>query len=126
MPCRSRSLPGNPTGRLWTDERGREAWDLAYQKLEAALQQLGSRATLYVVCGLQGAGKSTWIHEQHARLGSAAVFFDAALPSRRHRVRALEAARRVGARAVAVWIDAPLQLPSEDEGFREVIVIKAN
>jgi signal recognition particle GTPase len=58
-----------PAGRVWTPERNRRAWDQAYQALGAALMALKSQATaeqrprLYIVCGIQGAGKSTWIRQ---------------------------------------------------------------
>lgn len=141
-------------GRVWSEERGQQAWVEAYRKLEQLLGEHGRRATLYVVCGLQGAGKTHWVEQQYAARGPHAIFFDAALPSRRHRERALALARGAGARAVAVFIDAPLQRammrnaqrggdyrvpdatvlhvhaqlvpPSVEEGFDEVILVAAD
>ncbi|WP_331311918.1 AAA family ATPase [Methylobacterium oryzae] len=64
-----------------------------------------------VVCGLQGAGKSTWIARQQPPLGR--VYFDAALPGRRHRAPILAIARACGVAAEAVWIRAPLAVALE-------------
>lgn len=140
-----------PDGRIWTEERGKAAWELAYRDLERSLATVGPGGTLYVVCGLQGAGKSTWIERHGAGYGPLAVFFDAALPSRKHRVPALTLAATTATPAVAVWINVPigtalarnalrrgderiaeetilhvlslLEPPSIDEGFREIIEV---
>jgi predicted kinase len=144
-------LLGPDGRRVWSEERGKAAWELAYAELERSLQTLGPRGTLYIVCGLQGAGKSTWIERNGAGHGPTAIFFDAALPSRKHRVRALALAAASATPAVAVWINVPietalarnalrsgderiaeetirhvlglLEAPSVDEGFRDVIEI---
>jgi len=86
------------------------AWQLAYSELQARLGDSRSEMTLYVVCGIQGSGKTTWIERNAAHLGPTSIFFDAALPARRHRARALEMARAVGATAVAVWLNVPLEV----------------
>lgn len=50
-------------------EEGMAAWEQAYARLGEALHALGKTATLYVVFGLQGGGKSTWIAGNAPRLG---------------------------------------------------------
>ena len=47
-------------------EEAMNAWNLAYAELESSLAERGSAGTLFVVCGRQGAGKSTWIRRQLA------------------------------------------------------------
>ena len=138
--------------RVWTTERGRQAWESAYAELESRLRAVGSPGKLYVVCGLQGSGKSTWITRNAVALGPSAVFFDAALPSRKHRTRALNLAAHYAVPAVAVWINVPidvalqrnsqrrpderiaedtirhvleqLQPPSPEEGFVQIIEVR--
>lgn len=128
----------------------RAAWEQAYAQLESRLQALGSSATLYVVFGLQGAGKTTWVAQHSGTLPSGAVVLSGPLPSRRHRSRALAMARRAGCRVIGVWIDEPFEVafernyrrfglarisetamrhvaqnlepPSLDEGFHEVVI----
>ena len=46
-------------GRVPSREEGRAAWDAAYRELEELLGQLGADRALFVVRGLQGAGKTT-------------------------------------------------------------------
>ena len=138
-------------GRLYTDERNAAAWERMYEDLELILSTAGPETRLFVVMGVQGGGKTTWIRSNSEALGSSAVFLDAAVPARRHRARALAAARRAGVRTVAVWINTPLdralaqnsqrpddevvpemavrsvfsllEAPNTDEGFDEVIVV---
>lgn len=97
-----------PAGRVFTEERNAAAWERVYADLEALFARCGRDATFFVVMGVQGAGKTTWIRRHHAALGPAAVFLDAAVPAARHRARALALAKRFGVRAVGVWIDTPL------------------
>ncbi|MHC2104912.1 AAA family ATPase [Methylobacterium sp. CM6246] len=64
-----------------------------------------------VVCGLQGAGKSTWIAAQADDVGP--VYLDAALPGVRHRAPIIAVARRHGVPVEAVWIRVPLDVALE-------------
>lgn len=140
-----------PDGRLWTPERNRAAWAAAFDALEAALAAATPPAQVIVVCGVQGAGKSTWARRA-AREQPAGIVFDAALPGRRHRQPIIAAARRQGARVSAIWIDTPLatallrnaarpadrivpeatlrtvaerfEPPSTEEGFDAVLVVR--
>jgi predicted kinase len=98
------------SGRLWTPERNAEAWRLAYAALDRALAG-GVIARVVIVCGLQGAGKSTWIARQDDDAGRAYV--DAALPGARHRAPLVAIARNHGVPVEAVWIRVPLDLALE-------------
>jgi predicted kinase len=138
-------------GRVYTPERSAAAWEQLYADLEASLSKGSAGTRLYVVMGVQGGGKTTWIRANYDALGPLAVFLDAAVPAQRHRARALAVAQRCGAKALAVWIDTPLEralaqnaarppdeivpeaavrsvfglleAPTTSEGFDEVIVV---
>jgi hypothetical protein len=103
-----------PSGRLWTPERNKAAWEQSYTLLTRVLSggpidaRPDRKRDLYLVCGLQGAGKSTWIRNNVSRL-SPCVFFDAALPRAIHRLPIMTIARCAGATVHAVWISAPLE-----------------
>ena len=122
------------SGRLWTPERSKVAWEHAYALLAKVLARVPTdappahRRDLYLVCGLQGAGKSTWIRNNAPRLAPC-VFFDAALPRAIHRLPIMTIARSVGATVHAVWINAPLEdalhrnsLRREDERVPEASI----
>ena len=98
------------SGRLFTEERNRVAWEQAYADLESALRSAGPNCRLYVVVGLQGAGKTSWIQRSAESCGVESVFLDAALPARRHRCRALALAAQCGVPAIAVWVNTPLEI----------------
>lgn len=102
-------------GRVWTAERNREAWRRSLEALEAALES-GSASRVIVVCGLQGAGKSTWIARQTNT--DAAIYFDAALPGARHRKPIVDIARKCRARVEAVWVKVPLPIALERNAAR--------
>lgn len=98
-----------PAGRVYTEERNAAAWERLYADLEALFARCGRDGTFYVVMGVQGAGKTTWIRRHHGALGPTAVFLDAAVPAARHRARALALAKRFDLRTVGVWVDTPLE-----------------
>ena len=138
-------------GRVFTPERNAAAWERVYAGLEDCFRNATPGTRFYLVMGVQGSGKTTWIRENHALLGSAAVCLDAALPARRHRTRAMELAARFGVPAVGVWVKATveealsrnlrrrtdervpedairsvaslIEAPCLDEGFAEVIEV---
>ena len=138
-------------GRLYTEDLNAAAWERMYGDLDLLLSTAGPESRLFVVMGVQGGGKTTWIRSNSEALGPAAIFLDAAVPAKRHRARALAVARRAGVRTVAVWINTPLaralaqnsqrpddevvpemavrsvfsllEAPDHDEGFDEVIVV---
>lgn len=103
-----------PSGRVWTPERNKVAWEQAFARLSHALSRVPTdtaphrQRDLYLVCGIQGAGKSTWIRNNAHRL-TPCIFFDAALPRAIHRLPVLAIARSAGATVHAVWIHAPLE-----------------
>lgn len=139
------------SGRVFTLERNHQAWQQAYARLESALAQSVRGAHLYLVMGVQGAGKSSWISNNLDKLGTRAVVFDAALPARRHREQLIGMAARYGVPVMAVFLNTSLELaklrnnlrgadkrvpasalesvysllksPSEDEGFIGVQII---
>jgi predicted kinase len=141
------------SGRVYTPERNADAWERVYAGLESDLRAAGPDTRFYLVMGVQAAGKTTWIRNNAAQLGPAAVCLDAALPARRHRARALELASRFGVPAVAVWVRATveealernllrtpdkqvpedaihsvaslIEAPTEEEGFVQVIEVAA-
>ena len=98
------------TGRVFTPGRSAAAFERAYSDLELALGAAPASARLFVVVGVQGAGKTSWIRQNAESLGDAAFFFDAALPRAIHRARAVAIAGSAGVPAVAVWVRAPLAL----------------
>lgn len=141
-----------PNGRLFTEQRNAEAWQRLYRELRDALETTSSAgAVLYVVVGVQGSGKSTWVLRSLHTLGEHAVFLDAALPKATHRARSIAIAKDFGVRVVAVWIRTPLEVarsrnaarspdervpeeaieavnamfepPTRSEGFDEVLVV---
>jgi hypothetical protein len=98
-----------PSGRVYTAERNAAAWERLYADLEALFGQALPETRFFVVMGVQGGGKTTWIRANYDALGPHAVFLDAAVPAQRHRARAVGLGKRFGVRMVAVWIDTPLE-----------------
>ncbi|WP_233146657.1 AAA family ATPase [Pseudomonas chlororaphis] len=96
-------------GREFTPERNKQAWALAYARLETELARAAAGARLYVVMGVQGAGKSRWVAENAERLGARAIVFDAALPARRHRQHLLALARQYAVPVIGVFVRASLE-----------------
>jgi len=105
-----------PEGRYWTPERNEEAWRLSYAALERVLELAPASVRVVVVCGIQGAGKSTWIAAQPA--SPSTIYFDAALPGARHRAKVISIAKRLGSAVEAVWIDTPLDVAIERNAAR--------
>jgi predicted kinase len=103
---------------LVSREDVRAAWENAYALVERRLAQLGADGTFYLVFGLQGAGKSTWVANHAKTLPANAVYLSGPLPSRKHRERALGIAKRMGCRTVAVWINEPFDLALERNARR--------
>jgi len=93
------------SGRVWTPERNAAAWRRALETLRLWLEA-ESVARLVIVCGLQGAGKSSWIARQASESGT--VYVDAALPGARHRAPIIALARSHKVPVEAVWIRTPL------------------
>jgi predicted kinase len=140
-----------PNGRVFTAERNAAAWEEMYTDLEALFRAAAPETRFFIVMGVQGGGKTTWVRAHCDVLGPHAVFMDAAVPAKRHRARAVALATRFGVRTTAVWIDTPLEralaqnaqrpadevvpesavrsvfslleAPTVDEGFDEVIMM---
>lgn len=94
--------------RLWTPERNAQAWENLYEALTEKLRNRQAAMGMYIVCGVQGAGKTSWIRHNRAFFAASSIIIDAALPAARHRQRALAIAREFAVDAEAVWIDTPL------------------
>lgn len=97
-------------GREFTPERNRQAWELAYARLATELSRAGRGVHVYMVMGVQGAGKSRWVSENLGRLGRRAIVFDAALPARRHREKLLAIIHEYDVPAIAIFVKASLDL----------------
>ncbi|MFY1662962.1 GNAT family N-acetyltransferase [Pseudomonas sp. Pseu.R1] len=97
-----------PTGRVFTLERNQQAWAQCWQKLRRELAN--TQGPVYLVMGVQGAGKSRWIANNVGRLGPRAIVFDAALPARVHRETLLTITREFAVPVIAIFIKAPLEL----------------
>lgn len=141
---------GSP--RVWSPDAGKLAWNKTYEALELALKASKGETTLYVVCGIQGSGKTTWIENNTKFFQPNAIILDAALPGARHRVKAISLAKSHNVSAIAIWIKTPIDIalnrnrfrpsdqqvpdetiqsvaeifesPSKTEGFREVFEIE--
>ncbi|KEQ18792.1 hypothetical protein [Endozoicomonas numazuensis] len=105
-------------GRFWTPERSQKAWEQAYSDFEKVLSDQNGNAIVYIVFGVQGGGKTTWINRHKPHLPC--VYFDAALPARKHRIRALSVARLHAEYIVAVWIKTPLEHALNHNSQRQV------
>ena len=90
--------------------RIRKAWDAAYADLENALREAGAQGQLCMVCGLSRSGKTTWVKNNMQHYPENTVFFDAAVPARQHRTRALQLAKQYGVPASAVWMEIDVKL----------------
>jgi len=101
-----------------TKEDVHAAWERTYAELRQSLLAIGSAGTLYLVFGLQGAGKTTWVHRNSPKLGPNSVFLDGPLPSSSKRARALCLAREAGCKAVAVWVDTPFEVALAQNSHR--------
>jgi hypothetical protein len=138
-------------GRVYTDERNAAAWERIYSELEGLFRDSTADTRFFIVLGVQGGGKTSWISRHIGSLGSSAICLDAALPARRHRARALALAQRFSVYSIAVWINVTLEraleqnskrapdhvvpefairsvfglieAPTVEEGFREIIEV---
>ncbi|HEY4074968.1 MAG TPA: hypothetical protein VGM52_17875 [Herbaspirillum sp.] len=106
------------TGRVFTPERNAAAWEQLYADLDAALQCRTMGENLFVVMGVQGSGKSTWVRKNRARLGGNAIFVDAVLPGARHRLRILAVAKAASTPVTAIWINTRLETALSRNGMR--------
>jgi len=106
------------TGRVYTDERNAAAWERIYSELEGLFRDSTAETRFFIVLGVQGGGKTSWIRTHIGSLGSSAICLDAALPARRHRARALALAQRFSVYSIAVWINVTLERALEQNAKR--------
>ena len=100
-------LHTNPE-RKWTEERNELAWKRAYLSLCDYITMHEECKELCVVMGVQGAGKSTWVQQNNKSKNT--VYFDAALPRRKHRKKLLEIAKNHNLQTKAIYIDVELEV----------------
>ena len=96
--------------RIWTPERSEAAWEKCYSMLSDAVSTKAIMI-LYIVFGVQGAGKTCWIRRRAGGFfREPSAVFDAALPAARHRRRAIGIAWGSCLPSVGVWVDTPLDV----------------
>jgi ABC-type ATPase involved in cell division len=105
-------------GRVFTPERNRHAWASSYSALERTLVEIARPATVYLLIGPQGAGKSTWV--KNRPLAEGTVYFDAILVKRSECAEILSRMKPFGVRAIAVWLQTPLLACLERNAARPV------
>ncbi|WP_163372913.1 kinase [Endozoicomonas acroporae] len=105
-------------GRVWTPERSKLAWENAYSEFENSIEKNIEIVDVYIVFGVQGSGKTTWI-EKHKPLKSS-IYFDAALPAKKHRVRAVSIAKKYAKCVYGVWIKVPLDVAIRQNKERSI------
>ena len=99
---------GDP--RVFTEERNREAWRACKELIERTLAQTKEPYNYYLVCGVQGAGKTRWVRENRLSFVEPAIVFDAAFPRARDRTAAIVQARRFSCRLIGIWISCSLDV----------------
>jgi len=100
-------------GRVYTEERNAAAWEQLYAELESLLGVAGPDACFFVVMGVQGGGKTTWIRIKTP--------LERAL--RQNAQRSLdEVVPEFAVRSVFGLLEAP----TIGEGFHEVIVVNGS
>ena len=62
-----------PEGRVYTDERNAAAWERSYSELEALFREATQETHFFIVIGVQGSGKTTWIQRHLVSLGPSAI-----------------------------------------------------
>ena len=99
---------GDP--RIFTEERAREAWRACKDLVERTLSEATEPFNYYLVCGVQGSGKTRWVKENTASFVQPAIVFDAALSRARDRAGGVAQARRFSCRLICIWISCPLEV----------------
>jgi predicted kinase len=99
---------GNP--RVITVERNQEAWRSCKDLVEKTLTEAIETYTFYLVCGVQGSGKTRWVKHNPGRFVEPAIVFDAAFGRVRDRAGAVAHARRFACRLICIWISCPLEI----------------
>ena len=99
---------GDP--RIFTEERAREAWRACKDLVERTLSEATEPFNYYLVCGVQGSGKTRWVKKNTASFVQPAIVFDAALSRARDRAGGVAQARRFSCRLICIWISCPLEV----------------
>jgi predicted kinase len=74
------------------------------------LKEGRERYNFYLVCGVQGAGKTRWVKENRASFAEPAIVLDAALPRARDRAAAVALAQRFSCRLIGIRISCSLDV----------------
>lgn len=98
----------------WSPPRAKAAWDSAYDALKEALAD-DSTEELVLMCGIPGAGKSTWL-QNHRQEG--VVYFDATFTNRRARKGVIRFAQEFGVPYSILVLNTPLSICSERNDTR--------
>jgi hypothetical protein len=99
---------GNP--RLFTAERNREAWRSCIHLVESTLAEAKGPVNFYIVCGVQGSGKTHWVKNSPTRFVEPSIVFDAAFARAQDRAGAVAQARRFSCKLVCIWISCALDV----------------
>ena len=99
---------GHP--RVFTEARNQEAWRACKDLIDRTLRETQSPYNFYLVCGVQGAGKTHWVKENGKRFVEPAIVLDATNPRARDRAGAIAQARRFSCRLICVWISCSLDV----------------
>ncbi len=99
---------GNP--RIFTAERNREAWRACKDLVERTLNEAREPYNFYIVCGVQGSGKTQWVKDNPTRFREPAIVFDAALSGVQARAGPVAQGRRFACRMICIWISCPLDI----------------
>jgi len=104
--------------REFTSEHKRQAWQLAYARLERELSRKVRGRHVYVVTGAPGAGRSRWVSDNLGRLGNRAIVFEIPLLTGRHRDALLAIVARHGVPVIAVFVKVSLGLARSSNAQR--------
>jgi len=77
---------------VWTEQRAYSAWKSSYSELEMSLRAEKSAPKVVMLCGLPGAGKSTWLSQQ---VDESSIFFDATFANRKARKEFVQFVKKV-------------------------------
>ena len=83
-------------------------WKACKEVVENALRKnQEGRYNFYLVCGVQGAGKTHWVTTNRTRFSEPAIVFDAAHARACDRAGAVAQARRFSCHLTCIWISCP-------------------
>ncbi|NHB57659.1 ATP-binding protein [Acinetobacter sp. 194] len=139
-------------GRVFTDKGNQLAWERCFIDLQEGLERNANIQRVYLLIGAQASGKSTWAKEKNS-LEPENIIFDAILVKKQERKRMIDLVQNKNIDVIAIVFNTPLalclkrnetraldtrvdesalrnvfnaiEMPSLDEGFREIIVYDA-